>query len=132
MTTTTRLARRSLAPLAVLAAVAGSLVGGGTASADGPLTVWTPYPTIETQPGSTVKLDLNVATTSTQAVQHALGGLLPDRLEATMRGGGFVVESVTATPTTPATATLEITVPTGGRARGLRDDDHRHRSGGHE
>ncbi len=112
MTTTTRPARRPLALLAGAGAVVGAslLAGSGWAHADGALTVSTPYPTIETQPGSTVKLDIDVASTTTAAVDLALGGL-PDGWKATMRGGGFVVKAVTATPETPAKATLEIAVP---------------------
>ena len=88
---------RSLALLAGAAARRRACSSAAGAHADGPLTVSTPYPTIETQPGSTVKLDVNVASTTTQAVDLALGGL-PDGWKATMRGGGFVVKAVTATP----------------------------------
>jgi uncharacterized membrane protein len=108
------LTRRPATLLAALgaAAVGGLLVGPGFAkAADGPVTVSTPYPTIETEPGSAVKLDVNVASTQTSAVDLALAGL-PDGWKATMRGGGFVIEAVTATPATPAKAQLEIDVPT--------------------
>jgi uncharacterized membrane protein len=98
--------------LAGAAAIGGLLpaAGGGIAHADGPITVSTPYPAIETEPSSTVKLDINVASTQTAAVDLALGGL-PAGWKATMRGGGFVVKAVTATPSTPAKAELEIDVP---------------------
>ncbi|MET0146462.1 MAG: NEW3 domain-containing protein [Ilumatobacteraceae bacterium] len=103
--------RRSLLALAATAAVvACGLAAGTTALAEGPIILTTPYPTIETQPGSTVKLDVDVATMSTDAVDLALGGL-PDGWTATMRGGGFVIHSVTAAPDTPAKASLEIDVP---------------------
>jgi uncharacterized membrane protein len=92
------------------AAVGSLLVGPALAHADGPLTVSSPYPAIETEPGSSVKLDIDVASTQTEAVNLDLGGL-PDGWKATMRGGGFVVKAVTPTPTTPAKATLEIDVP---------------------
>jgi uncharacterized membrane protein len=95
---------------AAAAAVGALLVGAGTAHGDGPITVSTPYPAIETEPGSTVKLDVNVATTETEAVDLALGGV-PDGWKATLRGGGFVVSAVTATAATPAKAQLEIDVP---------------------
>jgi uncharacterized membrane protein len=101
--------------LAGVAAIGGLLTGFGVAHADGPITVSTPYPAIETEPGSTVKLDVNVASTQTAAVDLALGGL-PDGWKATMRGGGFVVKAVTATPSTPAKAELEIDVPPGAGA----------------
>ncbi len=104
---TTRRPRTLLA--AVGTGVGSMLVGPALAHADGPLTISTPYPTIDTQPGSTVKLDVNVAATSTSAVDLSLGGL-PDGWKATMRGGGFVIHSVTAAPDTAAKATLEIDV----------------------
>jgi uncharacterized membrane protein len=104
--------RRSVTMLAAAgAAVLGSvLIGPALVHADGPLTVSTPYPAIETEAGSTVKLDINVATTSTEAVDLSLGGV-PDGWKATLRGGGFVVKAVTATAATPAKAQLEIDVP---------------------
>ncbi len=104
--------RRSLTLLAAAgtAVLGGALIGPSFAHADGPLTVSTPYPAIETEAGSTVKLDINVATTSTEAVDIALDGV-PDGWKATLRGGGFVVKAVTATAATPAKAQLEIDVP---------------------
>ena len=103
--------RRNLSVLAAAGAVMASVVvGGHVAGADGPFTLTTPYPTIETQPGSTVKLDVNVASATTDAVDLTIDGL-PDGWTATMRGGGFVIHSVTATPDTPAKASLEIDVP---------------------
>ena len=103
--------RRSVTFLAAATAVSAGVLGGPVAAhADGPLTVSTPYPAIETEPGSTVKLDVNVATTETEAVDLALGGV-PDGWKATLRGGGFVVSAVTATAATPAKAQLEIDVP---------------------
>jgi uncharacterized membrane protein len=93
------------------AAIGSLLVGPAFASAaDPPVTVSTPYPAIETEPGSTVKLDIDVASTQTSAVDLALGGL-PKGWKAIMRGGGFVIKAVTATATTPAKAELEIDVP---------------------
>jgi uncharacterized membrane protein len=104
--------RRSTFLAMGVAVVGGALISapGTTHAADGPVTVSTPYPTIETEPGSTVKLDINVASTDTSAVDLALDGL-PDGWKATMRGGGFVIKAVTATAATPAKAELEIDVP---------------------
>ena len=104
--------RRTVTLLAAAGtAVLGSaLIGPAFAHADGPLTVSTPYPAIETEAGSTVKLDIDVATTSTEAVNIGLDGV-PDGWKATLRGGGFVVTAVTATAAAPAKAQLEIDVP---------------------
>ncbi len=73
------------------------------------LTVTTPFPDIETQPGSTVRLDVNVASPAVAPVAIAIDGV-PDGWKATLRGGGFVIHSVTATPDAPVKATLEIDV----------------------
>jgi uncharacterized membrane protein len=100
----------TLLAIAGVAAIGALAVAPPVALADGPVTVSTPYPTIQTEPGSTVKLDIDVASTQTSAVDLALDGL-PSGWKATMRGGGFVVEAVTATPSTPAKATLEVDVP---------------------
>jgi uncharacterized membrane protein len=100
----------TLLAIAGVAAIGALALAPSVARADGPVTVSTPYPTIQTEPGSTVKLDIDVASTQTAAVDLALDGL-PSGWKATMRGGGFVVEAVTATPSTPAKATLEVDVP---------------------
>ena len=102
--------------LSVLA-VAFTLVSSasGDAQAAGAISVTTPYPSVETQPGSTVKLDLHVTSDVADAVDLAVKGL-PDGWTSTLRGGGFVIHSVTAMPltttnTTPVTVTMEIAVP---------------------
>ncbi|MET0460173.1 MAG: NEW3 domain-containing protein, partial [Ilumatobacteraceae bacterium] len=103
--------RRNVSVLAAAGGVMASvLVGASVAHADAPFTLTTPYPTIETQPGSTVKLDVDVASTTADAVDLSVDGL-PDGWTATLRGGGFVIHSVTATPEAPAKASLEIDVP---------------------
>ena len=91
------------------------------------LTVTTPFPDIETQPGSTVRLDVNVASPTVSPVDLAVDGV-PDGWKSTLRGGGFVIHSVTATPDGPVKATLEIDVATDAAAGRLPDHDHRHRA----
>ncbi len=88
------------------------LIGPGAtvASAAGTLQITTPFPEVETTPGSTVKLSLSFTSTSTDSAAVAVNGL-PDKWQATLRGGGFVIHAVTATADTPATVSLEITVP---------------------
>jgi len=103
----------SLRRVTATGALAGLFVaanGAHAALADASFTLWTPYPTIETQPGSTVKLDVQVASPTVDAVDLDIDGL-PDGWTATMRGGGFVIHAITATPDTPAKASLEIAVP---------------------
>ena len=70
----------------------------------------TPYPSIEVQPGSSVKVEVDVASRAVEPVDLNLAGL-PDGWRATMRGGGFVIHAVTTKPDEPATAELEIDVP---------------------
>ena len=53
---------------------------------------------------------------------------MPDGWKATLRGGGFVIHAVTATPDTPAKATLEIDVAAEAAAGDVPDHDHRHRA----
>jgi len=86
-----------------------ALAGAGSVSADDALLVSTPFPAVETQPGSTVTVDLSVSSPTTEAVSLDVTGL-DDGWSATLRGGGFVIHGVTATPDA-ASAELEIDVP---------------------
>jgi len=104
--------------LASLFAVVAS--GSGAAAAADAISLTTPYPSVETQPGSTVKLDLHLTSDVAEAVDLAVKGL-PDGWKSTLRGGGFVIHSVTAMPvtttsTTPVTVTLEVDVPPDAKA----------------
>ncbi len=78
--------------------------------ADDTLSLVTPYPTIETQPGSSVKLSLSIASATPEVVGLDVVGL-EDGWAATLRGGGFVIHSITSKPDTGAAADLDITVP---------------------
>ena len=105
--------RRRPAPrlAASLAIVAMLLVARGRpVDADPGLTISTPYPSIATQPGSNVKFDVSVSATATESVDLDVASV-PDGWTTTLRGGGFVVQSVTATPDKPGTVTLEVAVP---------------------
>ena len=70
----------------------------------------TPFPAVETQPGSTVKFDLTVSAATPEPVDLEVTGL-EDGWGATLRGGGFVIHEVTAEPEDGAKATLEVDVP---------------------
>jgi uncharacterized membrane protein len=93
-------------PLAATTVAAGS----GSAFADASLTLTTPYPSIEAQPGSSVTLDLDVSSNTREVVDLAVSGL-PDGWRATLRGGGFVIRAITSDPVDGAQADLEIAVP---------------------
>ena len=108
---TIRWARRaSLVPGALALAAALALPAAGAAHADASFVITTKYPTVEAQPGSNVKLDLAVTSPDPEVVDLALAGV-PDGWTSTLRGGGFVIHSITAVPATPAAATLELDVP---------------------
>ena len=94
----------------LLAAFSGA--GAAHASATPPvgLTVTTPYPTVDTQPGSSVTFDLSVVSPIIESVDVSVDGL-PDGWKATVRGGGFVVHAVTTSPDTPPKTSLELDVP---------------------
>ena len=82
--------------------------GGHVEAAD--LVVSTPYPSVVSQPGSLVKFDLSV-TAPAVSVAHVSVDQLPTGWTTTLRGGGFVVNAVTAAPDTPGKVTVEVNVP---------------------
>ncbi|MDH5290361.1 MAG: hypothetical protein OEY41_10225, partial [Acidimicrobiia bacterium] len=84
------------------------------AGADQSLVLTTPYPSIETQPGSIVKLDITVTAGRPEPVDLAVDGL-PAGWQATLRGGGFVIHSITSSPT-GSKASLEIAVASDAQA----------------
>ncbi len=103
-----RLARSA----AIVAIAATSLVwidsGGHAQAAD--LVISTPYPSVVARPGSTVKFDLAVTAPAVSVAQLSVDQL-PSGWKTTLRGGGFVVNAVTAAPDTPGKVTAEIVVP---------------------
>jgi len=103
-----RPARNVCAAIAFVALLA--IAPGGPADADPGLTISTPYPSIATQPGSTVKFEVSVSASVTESVDLEVPSL-PDGWTTTLRGGGFVVQSVTATPDEPGSVTLEVAIP---------------------
>jgi uncharacterized membrane protein len=104
--------RRPALRLGVALAIAGALVTGPgrPASADPGLTISTPYPSVAVQPGSTVEFDVSVSAGVVEPVDLDVADL-PDGWSAVLRGGGFVVQAVTASPDAPGEVTLEVTVP---------------------
>ena len=78
--------------------------------ADPNVRLTTPYPALLVEPGSDVKLDLNASAPQPERVDLAIDGL-PDGWKATLRGGGFVISGLTASPDPPGKAQLELAVP---------------------
>ncbi|MEO8267957.1 MAG: NEW3 domain-containing protein [Ilumatobacteraceae bacterium] len=97
---------------AAVAIAATSLVwidsGARVQAAD--LEISTPYPSVVTRPGSTVKFELSVTAPAVSVAQVAVDQM-PTGWKTTLRGGGFVVNAVTAAPDTPGKVTAEVTVP---------------------
>jgi uncharacterized membrane protein len=82
--------------------------GGHVEAAD--LVVSTPYPSVVSQPGSLVKFDLSVTAPAVSVAQLSVDQLATG-WTTTLRGGGFVVNAVTAAPDTPGKVTVEVNVP---------------------
>ncbi len=85
-----------------------------TALAAGGVAVTTTYPLVAVEPGASVTFPLTVTATSTEVVALDLTGL-PAGWTARFTGGGFTVDGVLAGPGAPATATLDLSVPTDAR-----------------
>ena len=107
----TLLAARVRRPAVILAAAAVFLGGLAPAvAAAGTVTVTTPYPSIAVAPGSSASFDLTITSSVQGTVSLAVAGT-PTGWKATIHGGGFVVQGVTAGPGKPGTARLDVDVP---------------------
>ncbi|MEA2545540.1 MAG: hypothetical protein QOI09_813 [Chloroflexota bacterium] len=107
----TFLTARVRRPAVILAATALFLGGLAPAvGAAGTITVTTPYPSIAVAPGSSAGFDLTITSTVAGTVSLAVVGA-PTGWKATIHGGGFVVQGVTAGPGKPGTARLDVDVP---------------------
>jgi uncharacterized membrane protein len=100
--------RRPAVLLASSAVFLGALVPA--ASAAGGLEVTTPYPSIAVAPGSSASFDLTI-TSATEGTASLVVVGAPTGWKATIHGGGFVVQGVTAGPGKPGTARLDVEVP---------------------
>jgi uncharacterized membrane protein len=98
-------------PAVFLVAAAAFFVGlaPGVGAADG-LDVTTPYPSIAVAPGSSASFDLTITSATAGTVSLVVLGA-PTGWKATIHGGGFVVQGVTAAPGKPGTARLDVEVP---------------------
>lgn len=107
----TSLTARVRRPAVILAATAVFLGGlvPAVGAADG-LDVTTPYPSIAVAPGSSASFDLTITSSQSGTVSLVVLGA-PTGWKATIHGGGFVVQGVTAAPGKPGSARLDIEVP---------------------
>jgi uncharacterized membrane protein len=107
----TSLTARVRRPAVFLAAAAVFLVGlVPSVGAAGGLEVTTPYPSIAVAPGSSASFDLTI-TSATEGTTSLVVVGAPTGWKATIHGGGFVVQGVTAGPGKPGTARLDVDVP---------------------
>ena len=107
----TSLIARGRRPAIALAATVLALAGlAPSALAADPLAITTPYPSIAIAPGSSASFDLTITTPTAGTVDLTASGA-PTGWKATIHGGGFVVSGVTASPSKPGTARLDVDVP---------------------
>lgn len=105
-------ARRAVAAcLSALVLVSG-LAAAPARAAAGDVRITTPFPYVNVQPGQTVTFDVQVTAATPKVVALGVTGA-PPGWKTTLRGGGFVIDGITASAdaTKPATATLEVQVP---------------------
>ena len=99
--------------IAVLSAFAAPLAAQtDTGQTEPGLTLTTPYPGLTVEPGDTASFDLLLTATSTTTVDLSVDGV-PDGWTANFRGGGFVVNQVTAGTAEAPDLTLSVIIPTG-------------------
>lgn len=70
----------------------------------------TPYPAVAVEPGETVTFNLTVRAETPQRVDLAVSEA-PEGWTTRLRGGGFVIDGVTAGPDEPPEVQLEVEVP---------------------
>jgi uncharacterized membrane protein len=103
-----RFGRRLAAGLAVAGLAALQLAP--SASAAGGLELSTPYASVAVEPGNTVSFDLDITSNEERQVNLVVTSV-PDGWSATIRGGGFIVDGVTAGPSGAPDLTLDVDVP---------------------
>jgi uncharacterized membrane protein len=105
-----RLARhaRGTAALVISALLLATLAP--SVAADDGLEVTTPFPAVAVAPGTKVSFDLTITSTRNATVALELGGV-PDGWDASLLGGGFVVDGVSVTPSADGEVRLDVDVP---------------------
>jgi uncharacterized membrane protein len=106
-----RVAARRLFASLTLAALA-AVPFAPTASAAGGLEISTPYSAVAVEPGQSTSFDLTLTSNAERQVAFQVTAV-PDGWTATVRGGGFIVDGVTAGPGLEHELTLDVEVPEG-------------------
>ena len=103
---------RRLARLGAVAAASAIALAGlaPVASAATVLTISTPYPAVVVAPGSSVSFDVTVETDTPERVSLSLSGA-PDSWNASIHGGGFVIDAVETNGDEPAEVRVDVDVP---------------------
>jgi uncharacterized membrane protein len=102
-----RLARLALAMSMV--SVVTTLAVAPALAADS-ISVTTPYPAVAVAPGAKVNLDVSIKSTNGGRVNLSVTGA-PEAWDATLRGGGFAIDSIDTTANTAVKITLDVSVP---------------------
>jgi uncharacterized repeat protein (TIGR01451 family) len=105
---TPRIGRRLVAFATSIVLALG--VAAPAALAADPLTITTPYPAVAVAPGSNVTFNVSVSTSEPQRVALALTGA-PASWEASLHGGGFVIDAVQTDGTDAASVRVDVDVP---------------------
>jgi uncharacterized membrane protein len=101
--------RRRLATGLAIGALA-SLQLAPSVQAAGGVELSTPYAAVAVEPGNTASFALDIKSNAERRVNLAATSV-PDGWKATIRGGGFIVDGVTAGPSGAPDLTLDVEVP---------------------
>jgi uncharacterized membrane protein len=102
---------RRLIALLILAAYAAFVFAPAAAAAGG-VELSTPYTAVAVEPGQTTSFELTLTSNAERRIGLEVGNV-PDGWTATVRGGGFIVDGVTAGPDLEPELTLDVEVPEG-------------------
>lgn len=95
---------------AALASAAVTLAVAAPTALAQDLTITTPYPAVVVAPGSNVSFNVEVQTSTPERVELTLTGA-PDTWNASLHGGGFVIDAVQTNGTDPETVRVDVDVP---------------------
>ncbi len=106
-----RRAATILVLLGLMFSLVATAIGPSPVAAADPITVFTPYPAVSVAPGSKVSFTLTVKSNVRRQVALAVSGV-PSGWTATLHGGGYVIDAVTADPSASAPEVrLDVAVP---------------------
>lgn len=102
--------------LAVVAALVAAAGFAPASLAQEGLAISTDYPSVVVAPGSKVSFNLKLSVDASRRVALAVSGI-PEGWEASILGGGYVVEAVQVAPGSTPSVRLDVTVPADAPAR---------------